>query len=113
MLFRFYLLPCLILAFTCCPARAAGVMEQAQMNVFFTDVYLSTAADSCAQKYPELRQQLLAAHQAFRQRLQPDIERGREVGRKLVAPSGKDIEQMAQRTVDQNLATFFLTAWPL
>ncbi|MFS2032401.1 hypothetical protein ACEN8I_00025 [Polaromonas sp. CT11-55] len=109
MLFRLHLLPCLLLAFTCCTARAADVMEQAQLKVFFVDVYLSTAADSCAQKYPELRQQLLAAQQAFHQRLLPDIERGREVGRALVAPSGKDVDQMAQRIADQNLATSFLT----
>lgn len=109
MLFRLHLLPCLLLAFTCCTARAADVMEQAQLKVFFVDVYLSTAADSCAQKYPELRQQLLAAQQAFHQRLLPDIERGREAGRALVAPSGKDVDQMAQRIADQNLATSFLT----
>lgn len=110
MLFRSYLLPCLALAFSCCTARAADVMEQAQLNAFVTDVYLSTAADSCAQRYPELRQQLLAAQQGFHQRLRPDIERGREVGRALIAPSGKDIDQMAQRSADQNLATSFLTA---
>lgn len=79
------------------------------MKVFFMDVYLSTAADSCAQKYPELRPQLLAAQMAFHQRLRPDIERGKEVGRALVASSGKDFEQMAQRTADQHLATSFLT----
>jgi hypothetical protein len=110
MLSRFYLLPCLLLALTCSTARAADVVEQAQMTVFFVDVYLSTAADSCAQKHPELRQQLVAAQQAFHQRLRPDIERGREVGRALVAPRGKDIDQEAQRLADQNLAASFLTA---
>jgi hypothetical protein len=107
---RLYLLPSLALALTCTTARAASVLEQAQLQVFIVDVYLSTVVDICAQKQPELRQQLLEVRQAFHQRLRHDIERGREVGRALAESRGKDIDQEAKRIADQNATKDFQTA---
>jgi hypothetical protein len=103
--FRFYLLPCLVLAFSCCTARAADVVAEAEMHIFIADTYLAKAADTCAQKLPELRQALQAARQEFHQRLRPEIERGRETGRALAASRGKDIDEMANRIADENMAS--------
>lgn len=108
MRFRSYLLPCLVLAFSCCTARAADVVAEAEMHIFIADTYLAKAADTCAQKLPELRQALQAARQEFHQRLRPEIERGRETGRALAASRGKDIDEMANRIADQNMASVTL-----
>ncbi|WP_411882023.1 hypothetical protein [Polaromonas sp. YR568] len=108
MLFRFYLLPCLVLAFSCCGARAADVVAEAEIDIFIADTYLAKAADTCAQKLPELRQALQAVRQEFHQRLRPEIERGRETGRALAASRGKDIDEMANRIADQNMASVTL-----
>jgi hypothetical protein len=110
MLYRFYLLPCLVLAFSCCTVRAADVVAEAEMHIFIADTYLAKAADTCAQKLPELRQALQAARQEFHQRLRPEIERGRETGRALAASRGKDIDEMANRIADQNMASVTLQA---
>jgi hypothetical protein len=109
MLFRFYLLPCLILAFTCSTARAASALEQAQLTVFFADANISTTTEACAQKHPELKQQLLAVQQAFQQRLRSDIERGREIGRALAEPRGQDIDQEAKLFAYQSASKYLQT----
>jgi len=98
----------LALVLTCTAARAASVLEQAQLKVFFMDSYLSAMVEACVQKQPELRQKLQANQQAVRRRMRIDIDIGREVGRSLFAPQGKDVDQEAKRFTEQQLTSQLL-----
>ena len=108
MIARTHLLPAFVLALSCGISYANDVMEQARLKAFFFDAHITAAMNACAEKHPELRDSWLSARQEFHQKLLPDIQIGREFGRRLAAPRGRDIDKEAERVADGALSTFWL-----
>lgn len=103
-----HLLPAFVLALSCGISNAEEVLEQARLKAFFFDAHITAAMNTCAGKHPDLRNSWLYSQQEFRQKLLSDIQIGREFGRRLATPRGRDIDKEAAQVADRTVAMFWL-----
>jgi hypothetical protein len=103
---RKHFLPALVFVLSCSFSHAEDVIGQARLKAFFFDAQVTATMNTCAEKHPELRESWLSAGKEFQQKLLSDIQIGRELGRKLATPHGKDIDKEAERVAAQSLVAF-------